>query len=209
MMTRSELVTEFRDWTDQPNTAIITAAMANREINRAYREIRGKINERNYRFYYTSTTVTTTAATPFVDMPSDCVLPNKLIDSDNNVLLQRDIEEFNHSLDTAEPERWDVAGRHLVFSPIPNSTYTYTLYYTYDPGDMDGDTDTPVFVPGYEDVIAIKAAINSKMIRDETVKDMAQNVYIERLISLLNAAGSPPTSASRRVIMSNYDLGDF
>lgn len=42
MMTRSELVTEFRDWIDQRNTAIVSAAIANREINRAYRELRGK-----------------------------------------------------------------------------------------------------------------------------------------------------------------------
>ena len=208
-MTRSELVTELRDWTDEPHTGKITPAMANREVNRAYREIRGEINKRNCRFYYTSSTVTTTAATPFVDFPSDCILPNKLIDSNNNVLLQKDIEEFNHSLDSAEPTRWDIAGRHLVFSPIPDSTYTYTIYYTYDPGDMDEDTDVPVIVPGYEDVIAIKAAINSKMIRDEAVKDFAQNVYIERLLSLLNIVGAPPTSASRRVIMSTYDLGDF
>jgi len=208
-MTRSELVTEFRDWTDQPNTAIITAAMANREINRAYRELRGKINARNYRFYFKSSTVTTVAATPFVAYPSDCVMPNKLVDSDNNVLLHRDIEMFDHSLDTAEPERWDTAGRNMVFSPIPDSTYTYTIYYTYDPGDMSSDSSVPVFVPGYEDVIAVKAAINSKMIRDESVKDMAQNVYVERLLSLLNAVSAGITSSSGRVIQSNYDLGDF
>ena len=208
-MTRSELVTEFRDWIDQRNTAIVTAAIANREINRAYRELRGKINDRNYRFYYKSSTVTTIAATPYVDFPSDCVLVNKLIDSDSNVLLHKDIEEFNHSLATAEPIRWDTAGRHLIFSPIPDNTYTYTIYYTYDPGDMSSDIAVPVFVPGYEDVIAIKAAINSKMIRDEATKDMAQNVYVERLLSLLAAVGTGQTSSSRRVIQSTFDLGDF
>jgi len=208
-MTRSELVTEFRDWIDQRNTAIVGITIANREINRAYRELRGKINDRNYRFYFKSSTVTTVAATPFLAYPSNCVSVNKLVDSDNNTLLHRDLEAFNHTLASAKPERWDTTGRNLIFSPIPDTTYTYTIYYTYDPGDMGSDIAVPIFVPGYEDVIAIKAAINSKMIRDEAVRDMAQNVYVERLLSLLTAVGTGQTSSSRRVIQSNYDMGDI
>jgi hypothetical protein len=208
MLTRANLVTEFRRWIDQPNTAIVSSAMANYEISRAYKELIAKVIERNYRFYYKSASLSTVAATARVAVPSDSVLINKLIDSDKVVMPHKDLEMFDHSLSNGTPSAWDTAGRYIYFQPIPDAIYVYTCYYTYMPADFTGDSSTPEFIPGYEDLIAIKAAINSKMIRDESVKDMAQMAYYENLKSFLNAVSTQQTSSGRRVIVSQYDLGD-
>lgn len=207
-MTRSELVTEYRQLIDQPTTAIISSTMANREINRAYREILGKIHACNYAFFLTSSTVTTTASTRFVDLPTDCVMPNKLIDSDNVELPYLSKEMFNFSADTGEPTGWDTAGRRLMFQPLPDAAYTYTIWYTYQPSDLSSDSSAPVIPPGFDDIIALKAAINSKMIKEEQVMEMVGMMYRERLRDLINVIGTDNTSGNRRVISSTYSIDE-
>ena len=208
MKTLSELVTEYRQIIDQPNTAIITAAMANRDINRSANELYTLMVERNPRYFLTSATVTTVAATAFLDLPTDCTKPNKLLDSDSIILPHRDLESFNYYLASGKPVAWDTVGRRFMFSPVPDSTYSYTAYYTAMPDDMSLSTDTPTFEPGYENIIALKAAINSQMIRDEDVRDKIQFEYSASLRAFLNVVGTSQTGASRRVINSDYDMWD-
>jgi len=207
MKTLSQLVTEFRQIIDQPNTAIVTAAMANREINKATNELYTLMLERNPRYFLTSSTISTTASTAFVNYPSDCVTPNKLLDSDSLTIPHRDLEAFDYYADSGEPTAWDTVGRRFIFSPIPDAVYTYTVYYTYMPTDMSANDDTPTFIPGYENIIALKAAINSQMIREEDVRDKIQYEYASSLKAFLNAVGSAPTAASRRTVDSTYDIG--
>lgn len=207
MKTRSELVTEFRQWIDQPHTAIITATMANYEINKAYRELIGLINSWNEKFYLTTSTVTTTASTQYVALPSDCVMVKRLADSDGYTLKHRNLDSFNYSLANGEPIAWDTAGRYIRFSPTPDaSTYVYTIYYTKMPAELSTDAAEPEFIPGYEGLIAMKAAINSKLIREEGTKEMAQMAYYEELKALRHAIITQYTGGGSRIIDSDYDM---
>ena len=208
MKTRSELVTEFRDWIDQPHTAIVGSTYANREINRAYKQLIGVINEWNYRFYFTTASISTTASTAYVAVPTASVMINKIVDSDGYTLAHRDIERFNLSLDNGEPDAWDTAGRRIYFTPTPDAIYTYTCYHTYMPVDFAGDSSTPEFVPGYEGLIAIKAALNSKLIRDEQLQELAAVEYAEGMKSLRHVVMTQQTASGFRVIPSEADLGD-
>lgn len=206
MKTRAELVTEFRDWIDQPNTAIVSSTVAAREINRAYKQLAAMISSWNDRYYLTSSTITTTASKQYVATPSDCVMVKRLVDADSYELKHVDYEQFDLSLDSGEPVRWDKAGQYIRFNPIPDaSTYIYTIYYTKSPSELSTDAATPDFVPGYEGIIALKAALNSKLIRDEDVRDMAQVAYIEDLKNLRHVVTTQQTGGAHRVIDSEYD----
>ena len=209
MKTLSQLVTEYRQIIDQPNQGIVTPAMANRDINRATNELYTLMLERNPRYFITSSTISTVAATAFVAYPSDCVTPNRLLDSDSLELTHKDMETFNYYAASGEPTSWDTVGRRFIFTPVPDAVYTYTVYYTYMPTEMSATSDTPTFIPGYENIIALKAAINSQMIREENVRDKVQFEYVSSLSAFLNAVASAPTSASRRVINSEYNMGDM
>lgn len=208
MKTRSELVTEFRDWIDQPHTAIVSSAYANREINRAYKQLAGVIIEWNDRFYYTTASLSTVASTAYVAVPTASVMINKLIDSDNERLPHRDLERFDLSLSNGEPIAWDTAGRRIYFTPTPNAVYTYTCWHTYMPVDFAGDNSTPEFVPGYEGLIAVKAAINSKLIRDEKLQELATVEYAEGMKSLRHVVMTQQTSSGFMVIPSEHDFGE-
>jgi len=207
MKTRSELVTEFRDWIDQPHTGIISSTIANREINRAYKQLIQMINSWNDKWYLTSSTITTTASTQYVSVPSDCVMVKKLVDSDGYELKHVDLERFDLSVANAEPCRWDKAGPYIRFNPIPNaSTYVYTIYYTKMPSELSTDEATPEFVPGYEGLIALKAAINSKLIRDEETRYLAQMTYMEDVKNLRHAVMTQQTGGGSRALDSDYDI---
>ncbi len=207
MKTRSELVTEFRQWIDQPHTAIVTSTMANYEINKAYKELIALINTWNDKFYLTTSTVTTTASTQYVSLPTDCVMVKRLVDSDGEELQHMNLDQFNYSLENGEPIYWDLAGRYIRFSPTPDaSTYVYTIYYTKMPAELSTDTTEPEFIPGYEGLIAMKAAINSKLIREESTKEMAQMAYYEELKALRHAVITQYTGGGSRIIDSFYDM---
>jgi len=207
MKIRSELVTEFRQWIDQPHVAVVTATMANYEINKAYREMIALINTWNEKFYLTTGTITTTVAVQYVAVPSDCVMPKRLIDSDGNTLKHKNLDQFDYALTTGEPVYWDGAGRYIRFSPIPDaSTYSYTIYYTKMPSELSTDGAVPEFVPGYEGLIALKAAINSKLIREEGTREMAQMAYLEELKALRHVVITQQTGGGSRILDSEYDL---
>lgn len=206
MKTRSELVTEFRDWIDQQNTAIISTTIANREINRAYKQLIGMIASWNDRYYLGTGSISTTASTQYVAVPSDCVMVKRLVDSDNYELRHLDLEQFDLSLSNGEPVGWDKTGQYVRFNPIPDAIYTYTIYYTKMPTELSTDGATPDFVPGYEGLIALKAALNSKMIRDENVQEMAQLTYLEDIKNLRHVVVTQQTGGGSRVVDSNYDL---
>ncbi len=206
MKTRSELVTEFRQWIDQPHIAVVTATMANYEINKAYREMIALINTWNDKFYLTTGTITTTVSVQHVAVPSDCVMVKRLVDSDGTTLKHINLDQFNYSLASGEPIGWDTAGRYIRFSPVPDaSTYSYTIYYTKMPSELSTDAATPEFIPGYDGLIALKAAINSKLIRDENTREMAQLAYLEELKALRHVVITQQTGGGSRVINSDYD----
>jgi hypothetical protein len=205
--TRDTLVTEFRRLVDQPNTAIISAVNAAGMVNKAYRELLGKISQRNPFYFINSASLATVAGTHFATLPADCIMPYRLLDSDGTELQFLDMTMLGPENDSGEPEYWDRNGNKILFSPKPDAIYTYTLWYHYQPSDMSAGSSAPEFVPGFEDLIAILAAIHSKMVRDEKA-DFIQ-LYPDRLQTMLAAANTKQTQSSRRVQRSTYQDADL
>ena len=199
--TRATLVAEFRVLADQPNTAIISPANAASLVNNAYRELLGKIIQRNPRYFFTSTALPTVPASRYASLPADCVEPNKILDTDSTELPYRNLEEFSFLPTSGKPTCWDIVGRKAIFDTKANAIYAFTLYYHYFPADM-GDTSAPEFVPGYEDLIATLAAIKSKLIRED--KNDLITLYGDRLQAMLKSCMATHTAASRRVHRSVY-----
>lgn len=200
--TRDTLVAELRVLTDQPHVGILTAPVAVTLINNAYRELLGKICQRNYRYFLTSASISTVTGSKFVTLPIDCVAVYKITDSDGGELSHRDMETFGTSTDAQEPTHWAKVGNKIIFPDVADAIHTYTLWYHAFPGDMLTGAAIPEFVPGFEDLIATLAAIKSKMIRDDKADFMA--LYPDRLQAMLNAAGTEQTASSRRVRRSVY-----
>lgn len=200
--TRDTLVAEFRVLIDQPHTAIISAAIAATLINNAYRELLGKILQRNYRYFFTSSSISTAVGSRYVTLPIDCVAVNKITNSDGGELPYRDMEAFGTSTAADEPTHWAKVGNKIMFPDVADAIRTYTLWYHPFPGDMLTGAAIPEFVPGFEDLIATLAAIKSKMIKDDKADFLA--LYPDRLQAMLNAAGTGQTASSRRVHRSIY-----
>lgn len=200
--TRATLVAEFRVLADQPHEAIITAANAASLVNNAYRELLGKILQRNPRYFYTTAALPTVATSRFSALPVDCVEVNKLVDSDGVILPYKDMESFRILPLTGKPTCWDKVGQKIVYDSTADAIYTYTLHYHYMPADMSTDSSIPEFVPGFEDLIPALATIKSKFVNDD--KSDLLSLYPDRLQAMLQAAGTRQTAASRRVMRSEY-----
>ena len=200
--TRATLVAEFRVLADQPHTAIITAANAASLVNNAYRELLGKILQRNPRYFHTTAALPTVAASRYSALPADCVAVNKIVDSAGVKLPYKDMESFAQLPLSGQPTCWDKVGQKVMYDTAADAIYAYTLHYHYMPIDMASDAAVPEFVPGYEDLIAALAAIKSKLIRDD--KSDLLMLYPERVQAMLQAAGTRETAASRRVMRSEY-----
>jgi hypothetical protein len=205
--TRDTLVDELRLLTDQPHTAILTAAKAASLINNAYRELLGKILQRNCDYFYTSSSLPTVSGSRFAALPATCLGVKSIVDADGAELPWVSMLTFDTTLTTGEPTGYDVTGRKVIFDTIADAIYTYTLWHSYFPADMSTGSSAPEFVPGFEDLIATLAAIKSKMIGEDKV-DIA-TLYPDRLQVMLGNAGTRQTQASRRVHRSIYQDSDL
>jgi hypothetical protein len=171
-------------------------------INNAYRELLGKILQRNPRYFTTTATISTVAGSRFIALPADCVAVKGIVGTDGSDFHNKDMESFARLPLSGSPTGWDKAGNKIMLDTAADAVYNYTLHYHYMPADMSTDASVPEFVPGYEDLIAALAAIKSKLIRDD--KSDLMMLYPDRLQAMLQAAGTRWTAASRRVVSSEY-----
>ena len=161
-------------------------------INDSYRELAQRLYTDIPRFYLTTGTITTTADTRNVALPTDCVgaMIRDLKDSNGDSMpLKGRIEDFNDQASSGTPEYFDILGNYIYFYPAPNAALTYTVYYSKEISDMDDEYDEPDFPRGYEDLIVLNAMIRSRLIKsnhDEyrLIKSEFERRY-QRMVSTL------------------------
>lgn len=204
-MTLAELRAYWRVITDNPNTAVWGNTNVNLMLNGAYREIINEIMGRDPMYFHKSSTVSTTANTPYTDLPSDCVVINKIINSSEETLPYFDMTQQNMDEGHSQPTNFATTGPHIFWYPVPDSTYTFTIYYHYSPSDMSGDSDSPVLPPGYHDLVAWGAAINSRTAKEEQLQEYIMK-YEKKLKLLLRTIMIKQTNEAPRIKEGGHDF---
>jgi len=198
-MTVSSIRALLRVLIDQPSTNIWSTANLNTLIFSEYRNLINEITERNPDYYITSGSVSTTANVEFTDLPSTCTLLKKLTDSDGNTVKHNHDSQFDHTATSTEPLRFDVKGRKIWWNPKPDTVYTYTAYYHYQPTDLSADSDVPELPPNFHDILAYGAAVKSRLAKDEQIAEYMA-IYEQKKQNLLHQIGISQTNNPRRVL---------
>jgi len=183
MNNRGEIRTEVLDHLGEETTGYWSLAELNRQINRAHKTIARKARLLNREYYLTSTTISTTASTWTVDLPSDFYKMVEIRDSQNN-LIRPGLRRNFDSTSSGEPSFWAFyhgSTNQICFDLTPDSVYSYTMYYIYDPSAMSSDSDEPDVPMGGDELIALCAAYNLLKVRgDDTSVEFYRN-YKSRL----------------------------
>ena len=207
-MTLSEIRDHVRRLIDQPHSAIWSDAKLNALINDAAREIYQEILRRHPKYLHKSSSISTTASTPYTSLPSDCVMVNKIVNSSNETLPRFDLTQMDTSESSTQPEGFDITGPNVFWWPTPNAVYAHTIYYNYIPTDMSADANSPTLPYGYHDVVAYGAALKSRMIKDEQIREFMM-LYENKLNLLLRAVAVGQTNEAPRVKGAYHDFYIF
>ena len=197
-MTLTEIRAYTRVLIDQPNTAIWSTTNLDLMINGAYRDVVSEILRRNPKYFHKSSTISSTASTPYTNLPSDCVIVNKIVNSEEETLPVMDLTQQNMDADHGEPTNIDITGPKVFWYPVPDAVYAFTIYYHYIPSDMTATSDTPVLPPGFHDIIAYGAAINSRMAKEEQLQEYMIR-YEKKLQLLLHSIAVGQTNEAPRI----------
>lgn len=188
----------LRIFIDQPHTGIWSNANLNTLINAAYREIVAEIMRRWPNYYHKESTITTTANTPYVDVPSDCVNVNKIINSSSETLARLDLTQMDFTESNGEPTNFAVTGPHVYFWPEPDAAYTFRIDYHYCPSDLSSDSSVPELPVLYQDILAYGAAVKSRIAKEESLPEY-QMQYKNKLDMILHSVAIESTNETPRV----------
>ena len=197
MMSRSDIRTELLDRVDEEVVGgNWTLAAYNRYINRAYKDWVENIHNMCKRYYTTSTTISTVASTWTVSLPDDCHQILSIYDSDGNALLWGSINDFDETA-TGQPSYYCHYGNtSICFNVTPDSAYSYTINYVYEPDDLSSDTDEPDIPLGTENIIILKAAFAMLNARGDDTQSLGYELKRQEDRALARIAtrkvGEPP-----------------
>jgi hypothetical protein len=206
--TLSDIRTQVRDLIDQPNDGIFKNPQLNRIINDAAREVYQEILRRQPKYLHKSSTVSTTASTPYTDVPSDCVIINKIVNSSNETLAHIDLSSMDTTSSNGPPEGYEVTGPHIFWWPTPDAVYVHTIYYHHIPADMSADSDVPTLPYNCHDVISYGAAIKSRMSKEDKLNEYYA-AYESKLSLLLHTIAVGQTNEAPRIKGAFHDFYIF
>lgn len=181
MMNRGDIRTRALHLANERTYGHWPKSILNEDLNIQYKQLVRRIRQLMRRHYQTSATITTTASTWTVNIPSDCKQVINLKDSDGNEVLKGVKADFDSS-DTGEPSYFDFYNYStLCFDVTPDSTYSYTIQYIYEPDDFSSDSDEPDLPSGGDEIIAMMTAYSLTNSRgDESSIDMYRRMKAER-----------------------------
>ena len=202
-MTTTSILALLRILIDEPNTAKWTDANLYSLMYSEYRNICNEITRRNAKYYTKSGSIATIINNDYTDLPTDCTLINKIVDSDGNTMKWLDSSQFNHSSTNGAPAYFDVIGRYIWWGPgKPDAIYTYTAHYHYQPTDLIAGA-VPELPPNFHDILAYGTAVNSRLAKEDNIREY-MGIYQEKLDTLLHQISIPQTNNPRRVLHT-YD----
>lgn len=187
---REDLVADVTDYTPGTIEGAVKRAIAKAE-NRLARRIRTRQIE-------TSTTITTTANTETITLPTNWLGAKALIlQSDPRVVLTPvDLQQLvqNNPQQTAgEPAQYAIYGTQARLRPIPDSAYSVQTFYYFKPTPMTNASDANEWLTNYPDLMLYGALLELtahlkdderiqvwKGYFDEGIKDVTEDNVLAR-----------------------------
>jgi hypothetical protein len=194
-VTLLQLRTDARLYADERpggTSTFITDTEANRLVNLALTELYDLLVEaRGHEYYETvSTSTSTVAGTAAVSLPADFyqLLGVHLQWAANDLEEVRDLEHIQdrHGLvnlgswSQYGPKAFRLRGTSLEFFPTPTSVVTVALRYVPAFGDLASDAATFDGVNGWEKLVALRAAIEMRVIGGRPYGDLERLYDRER-----------------------------
>jgi hypothetical protein len=197
-MTTTSILALLRILIDCPHQTPWNDDNLNTLIFSEYRDLITEITRRNADYYVKSATVSSTANNEFTDLPTDCSILKKLVNSEGNTLPWLHNSQFTHGDTATEPTYFDVVGRHIWWNPKPDAIYAYTAYYHYVPTDLTAGA-TPELPPDFHDILAYGVAVKSRLAKEDDLKGYWET-YQQKKDNLLHRVSVSQTNNPRRVL---------
>ena len=173
-MTRLQLRTLVWDYVDDPSGGYFTAPVVNMRLNLAQRELQKRMLKANRQY------CTRVVATPLVAGQANYALPSDFIQEVRLEYVTQGSGDTasTHPILPATPNQREIVFQtsgnplfytfdknNIVLQPVPTSTQSLRLTYSYLVADMTADSDVPDLPEQYQEYISVICA------RDCLLKD--------------------------------------
>lgn len=176
MATLAELRVEARSLANQENSNFVSDSELNTFLNRAYQSCYHLIVSKRADYYVSDTPATVTVAEgdSEISVPADFY---RLVGLDREEATDewREVEAFNFRERNHKARiyyrnsrvRFHLMGKVISLRPKQNAAGTYNIWYVPQPQTLANDTDVPDLIEGWDDYVAIRAAIRC-LIKEES-----------------------------------------
>lgn len=166
-MTRLDLRTLVLDYCDDPSGGYFTPTVVNARLNLALRELQKAMITANKQYF------TKTVSTPLVINQANYALPSDFLQvvrleyvvagsgdtSSTQAILPATPNQKDTFLQvTGNPQFYTFSKNNITLQPVPNSTQSLWLTYSYLVADMTADSDVPDAPEQFQEYIAVLAA---------------------------------------------------
>lgn len=183
MSTTDELITSVKSYLGMANTSASasgnpTNAAILRALNVAQDLISGHLSVTYKRRFLTSTTLTYTASTEAVALPSACqnqpIL--KVLGQPSTTTLRQfplrplSVDEIDRMALIGTPQAYVVAGTNIMLRPYPAVSYALVIWYDAAASALVSGGAGPAWLaPKFHDLVALDAAIRLRLILGDPV----------------------------------------
>jgi len=215
-VTLLQLRTAAKQRADMENSSFISDTEANGLLNRSIAELYDLIISKYGEDYYVSSSTTAfTSGTDTYSLPSDfykVVGVDYVISSTNKIPMKRfEFFERNNkdyqALTYDQTYRYRLLGSNILFTPIPNTTASFALWYVPLAQTLSADGDTLQGFNGWEEYVIIDAAIKMR-IKEETDTTQLQQQKIDMIERLKSMTDNRDAAFPTKVIdTTDYSFG--
>jgi hypothetical protein len=211
-MNRGQLRARTRFFLDEPTEQNFTDSDINTALNIAQDQVTLDINQANQDYFISPnpTTITLTSGTERYALAGDVLSIKRVEDAATGLeILPFDFNEKAApglgmpGLVSAAPGNWYLLGSYIGFSPIPSASSTVNYWYVTLLPQMTTDSDVSQIPRPYQDMLAIRAAIDS-FIKDEADAGPLRGLYAEYIDRLKRTANNRQKQAPKHVRRVSY-----
>jgi hypothetical protein len=180
MLSGNELIEDVRDFIHESNPDFWDAPKLLRRLQKAQKRIAMKMMRISDRVFYYSATIPTVSGTQAYSLPDGVLYSaaqacaghiDMIMHEDSKPLIKGDYRLF-HLGSTGKPTRVVIVGNTFALDPTPNAVYPLTIKYWGFPTPVAASSAAIDFVEGYEDMIALQAAIHSMAKEEADLTDL-------------------------------------
>jgi hypothetical protein len=191
----SDLIQQVRDQSDTNNTQFVTDAEITRYLDKSYRDLYIRIVQQNSNYFETQITYTVNGEQDTYPLPADFY---KLCGIDLNTStdisitlspINRNQRNINKNVFSVAwnntPWRYRISNENIIFTPVPLTTATFTVWYIPDPPVISSTTQTLVLTPSViVDYLILDSAMKCMQKQELNTSQLAQDkgIMMEQIL---------------------------